>query len=108
MKTILQALRDEIHYPIPMGYVENVCIKRGLDGDGWFNTEIAASNEYKGAWADCLYSLISATNFSEADKSIGSLSDTQRKAILKQANKLYDEIGEDEVYDGTPTVYINC
>ena len=30
MKTIQQALVDEIHYPISIGFVENVMIKRNL------------------------------------------------------------------------------
>lgn len=108
MKTVFQALRDQIHYPIPVGYVENVCVMRELDGNADFTSDIAKSTAFKGALADCLYSLIQAVNFSEADKSVGALTDTQRKAILKLVNKLYGEIGEDEVFDGTPTVYINC
>ncbi len=108
MKTVIQALVDEVHYPIPVGFVENVVIKRGMNGDESFSAEIAASSPYKGALADCLFSLIQAINFSEADKSVGALTDAQRKLLLKRANRLYGEIGEDEVYDGSPTVYINC
>lgn len=109
MKTICQALIDEIYYPIPYGKVENIIIARGLDGDEDFSAEIAAGKPFKGALADCLYSLLQAINFTEADKSIGALTDSQRKAILKKANDLYKEIGEPEVDDGSkPTVYINC
>ena len=108
MKTVQQALKDEIHSPIPMGYVENVCIKRGINPEEEFSGYIASQKEYKGAVADCLFSLVQAVNFSEADKSIGALTDGQRKLLLRRANGLYKEIGEDEVYDGSPTVYINC
>lgn len=109
MKTVIQALIDEIHYPIPLGYVENVCIKRYLDPDEEFTYNLARGKEYKGALADCLCSLLHAVNFSEADKSVGNLSDAQRRALLKKANKLYEEIGEDKVEDDlNPTVYINC
>ena len=108
MKTVLQALIDEVHYPVPAGYVENACIKRGLDPDEEVSSALMADVPYKGALADCLFSLIQAINFSEADKSIGNLSETQRRFILKWANRLYAEIGEDEVFDGTPTVYFNC
>ena len=109
MKTVFQALIDEIHYPIPRGFVENVIIKRGLGACDDFTGVVASSSAYKGALADCLYSLIQAVNFSEADKSTGNLSDAQRKAILKWANRLYGEIGEPEVlFDENPTVYINC
>lgn len=109
MKTIGQALMDEIHIPIPFGYIENVCIKRDLDVEADFDHESAKSDPYKGALADCLMSLVQAVNFSESDKSIGSLSEDQRKAIMLKANRLYKGIGEDEVsISPVPTVYINC
>lgn len=109
MKTIGQALIDEVHIPIPFGYIENVCIKRGLDPEEEFSKDIADCDLYKGALADCLYSLVQAVGFSESDKSIGSLTEDQRKAIVFNANKLYRSIGEDEVYlVSQPTVYINC
>ena len=109
MKTIGQALADEVHVPIPYGFIENACIKRDLEIESEFNGAVAKSNEYKGTLADCLLSLIQAVSFSEADKSIGSLSEDQRKAILVQVNRLYTSIGEDEVtLSPQPTVYINC
>lgn len=109
MKTIGQALVDEVHVPIPYGFIENACIKRDVEIDAEFDSTVSKSNEYKGALADCLFSLIQAVSFSEADKSIGSLSEDQRKAILVQVNRLYTSIGEDEVtLTPQPTVYINC
>ncbi len=109
MKTIGQALVDEIHIPIPYGFVENACIKRDLDIEDDFDSTTAKSDAYKGTLADCLLSLIQAVSFSEADKSIGSLSEDQRKAILVQVNRLYNAIGEEEVtLSPQPTVYINC
>ena len=107
MKTIQQALIDEIHYPIPVGFVENVVIKRGLNVEDEFTYDVAHSNEYMGAHADCLYSLIQAINFSEADKSIGSLSDKQITAIISQMNKIYEAIGEEpKDVELKPVVYI--
>ena len=107
MKTIQQALIDEIHYPISIGYVENVIIKRGLTANAEFNFDMANSKEYMGAFADCLYSLIQAINFSEADKSIGSLSDKQITAIISQMNKIYEAIGEEpKEIELNPIVYI--
>ena len=79
MKTIKQALIDEIHYPIPLGFVENKMIERQLSGDDEYTFEVAKSKEWKGALADCLYSLIQAVSLSESDKSIGTLSDKDRK-----------------------------
>lgn len=109
MKTIGQALVDEIHIPIPYGFIENSCIKRELDIEGDFDSAVAKSEPYRGALADCLLSLIQAVSFSESDKSIGSLSEDQRKAILVQVNRLYNSIGEEEVsLTSKPTVYINC
>ena len=97
MKTVGQALVDEVHIPIPYGFVENACIKRDLDIESEFTGDVARSDAYK------------AVSFSEADKSIGSLSEDQRKAILVQVNRLYNSIGEEEVsLTPKPTVYINC
>ena len=95
MKTIQQALIDEVHYPLNDGFVENVMIKRGLEGD--FTRAVAMSSQYMGAVADCLYSLIHSINFSEAGKSFGGLSDTDKERILLRVNSIYNEIGEEEV-----------
>lgn len=109
MKTVIKALIDEVHWPIPPGFAENICIRRGLDACEEISWQVMDSVNYKGALADCLCSLLQAINFSEAGMSVGNLSDAQRKAILKKANKLYAEIGEEEVEDeANPTVYINC
>ena len=40
MKTIKQALIDEIHYPIPLGFVENKMIERQLNGDDEFQERL--------------------------------------------------------------------
>lgn len=103
MKTIGQALIDEIHYPISVGMVENKLIMRGLSYDDIFDIEVGKSSAFIGAIADCLYSLIEAPNFSEADKSI-NLSD--KSLILKKVNALYTSIGEQEKSLATPVVYI--
>lgn len=106
MKTVEQAIIDEIYYPISKGLVENKLIERGLNGETEFTIDVAKSNEYKGCLADCLFSLIQAINVSESDKSIGTLTDEQRKLILRKANSLYKEIGEDEKDNGEPKVEI--
>lgn len=104
MKTIMQALIDEIHYPIGKGIIENKMILRGLNADDEFDMEVAKSNAFIGAVADCLFSLISAPNFSEADKSF-NLSD--KDLILRKVNSLYNTIGEPFVaLGGKPMVYI--
>lgn len=103
MKTVGQALIDEIHYPVSVGMIENKLIMRGLCFEDEFSIEVAVSNEFKGAVADCLYSLIEAPNFSEADKSI-SLSD--KGILLKKVNAIYKAIGEKEKVLDSPMVYI--
>lgn len=105
MKTIKQALIDEIYYPIPVGLVENKMIERQLDGDDEYTFEVAQSKEWKGALADCLYSLIQAVSLSESDKSIGTLSDKDKERLIVRINALYKTIGESPAL-GQPMVYI--
>lgn len=105
MKTIKQALIDEIHYPIPLGFVENKMIERQLNGDDEYTFEVAQSKEWKGALADCLFSLIQAVSLSESDKSIGTLSDKDKERLLVRINALYKTIGESPAL-GQPMVYI--
>lgn len=107
MKTICEALIDEIHYPLGRGYVENVLITRGLNSDDDFDRDVANSDSYRGAIADCLRSLLYSVNFSEADKSVGSLSSEDKKRILHIANSIYSSIGESPIeYEKKPRVYI--
>lgn len=101
----MQALVDEIHYPIPVGFVENKLIERQLDGDEVFTFEIAQSKEWKGALADCLFSLVQAVSLSESDKSIGTLSDKDKELLLARIKALYKAIGENPEL-GQPMVYI--
>ena len=103
LRTVRQALIDEIHYPIKIGFIDNKLLKRGISGDDEISADIINSKEFKGAIADCLYSLIEAPNVSEAGMSL-SLAD--RNLILKNANSLYKEIGEEEKSIEKPTVHI--
>lgn len=103
MRTIAQALKDEIYYPVNDGKIENILLRRGLDGSGEVSAEVLNSPEFNGAVADCLYSLVEAPNFSESDISI-SLQD--KNLILKKANLIYKSIGEEEKNLDEPTVYI--
>lgn len=93
MKTIRQALMDEIGYPVKKGKIENKLLSRSLDADSPCDTDMINSDSFVGATADCLFALIAEPNFSESDISI-SLPD--RNIILKQANYLYRSIGEEE------------
>lgn len=101
MRTIAKALIDEIHYPLPEGFVCNKLLARGLDGEGEISAEMLKSAEFIGAVADCLWSLVQAPNISESDKSV-TLPD--RDAIIRLANSYYKQIGEPEKSYGEPTV----
>lgn len=108
-KTIRQALIDEIIYPMPEGKVENKMIARGINGDDEYTPEVAKSDEYRGAYADCLIALLQSVGFSESDKSVNALSDEAKKRLLTIANSIYKSIGEEEVLtEPKPMVYINC
>lgn len=89
MKTIRQALIDEIAYPLGQGKIDNRLLSRGLDADSAIDADIINSDAFTGAVADCLFALIEAPNFSESDISI-SLQD--RNLILKKANYLYTRV----------------
>lgn len=109
MKTIQQALVDELIYPVPEGNIENKLIARGLNGEQEYTKEVSKQSEFKGAMADCYVSLIQSVSFSEADKSVSALTDEMKKKILFIANKLYESIGEPPVETGDePMVYMNC
>ena len=105
MKTVRQALVDEVHYPIPTGFIENKLIERELDGDAEYTSEVFRSEAFKGALADCLYSLLQAVSVHESDKSVGTLSDKDKERLLVRINNLYKSIGEDPIL-GQPMVYI--
>lgn len=80
-------------------------IERQLSGDDEYTFEVAQSKEWKGALADCLYSLIQAVSLSESDKSIGTLSDKDKERLLVRISALYKTIGETPAL-GQPMVYI--
>lgn len=103
MKTIMQSLLDEIPVPVKRGKVENIIIRRGLDADSYFSFELSKLSQYRGAIADCLLALIEEPNFSESDISI---SYGDKSLIIKRANAIFSEIGEDDKIIGEPRVYI--
>lgn len=101
--TILQALENEVHYPLKQVTLELNLLKRGLDGEGDMTRELSNSPEFKGTVADCLISLITAPNFSESDI---SYSLPNKDLIIERANALYEEIGEEDKCIGKPKVFI--
>lgn len=103
MKTVRQYLKDEIHYPVSDGFIENRLIARGIEPDAVMSMEVASMPFFQGALADCLYSLLIAPNFSESDISISL---TDKELLLKRANLIYGSIGEEAKTISGPKVYI--
>lgn len=104
-KTVRQALVDEVLYPLPDGYVDNKLFARGINPDSELTIEELNSTQFKGACADCLVAVIEqAVSFSEADKSVNVPSATQINALKVKVNKIYKEIGEEELFFDSPKV----
>lgn len=103
MKTILQALRDEIHFPVGTGHLENRLLQRGLIPNEECSLETFNDARFIGAVADSLWFLISAPNISESDKQVNMV---YKDLIVKQANQLYKSIGEEERVLDKPMVSI--
>ena len=86
------------------GVLSPIIVRPKENAEDEYDMDVAKSKAFIGAVADCLYSLISAPNFSEADKSF-SLSD--KEMILRKVHSLYNSIGEASATLGVkPMVYI--
>lgn len=105
MKTVMQALQDEVHYKLSSGFFENRLLSRSLNGSDECTGELFNSKPFKGAVADCLANLVQAQNYTEGDVSM-SLSDKKVEEAKKLANSIYRSIGEDDKCFDEPTVYI--
>ena len=57
MKTVLQALKDEVHYKLSSGFFENRLLERSLDGNEICTFDILKSKPFKGAVADRFHTL---------------------------------------------------
>lgn len=104
-KTILQALKDELGFPIKQGFFENRLISRGLLSDDEFTADTAKSDAYRLAYADCLKGLVAGMPDSVTEGDL-SLSGTDKDKMLKIANGIYSKLGEDDslIKDLQPTV----
>lgn len=105
MRTIKQALIDEVFYPLSEGYVDNRIMLRELDADGEVTKEVLESDAFRGCVADCLMSVVEQSlDFTEADKSIHKPTDAQLQSIKKRINMIYNSIGEEEQDFDSPVV----
>lgn len=105
MRTVRQALVDEVFYPLAEGKVENVILCRDLNGDAEVDKATLTSDAFLGAVADCLSAVIEqALNFSEADKSVSVPSSQQIVLLKKRINSIYSSIGEGQQGFDEPSV----
>lgn len=91
--TISESLRLINIYPIPEKVVENICDGRFLTPNDETTSGIRVSKEYKLATADIYKWLAFAPNLSENGISF-SISDSDKKRYLQEAEKIYDEFEE--------------
>lgn len=96
MKTVRQALVDEVLYPLPGGLIDNKLVTRGLDAAAGATADILRGPGFSGALADCLLAVVEQSmGFSEADKSVSAPSAEQVRALRSRVARLYASIGED-------------
>lgn len=105
MKTIRQALIDDVLYVLPEGIVDNKMMMRDLDGDAEISKDVMLSKSYQGCLADLLMVVVEqAINYSEADKSINVPTQAQLDILKSRINKIYVAIGEAEENFASPKV----
>lgn len=93
----LDALKAQVQYPLPHNFFLSVAMKRGLDIYLDCTKEILESKGFKGAMADCLRQIILyPSSVSEGGMSI---SNTDKNSLLKMADRLYREIGEEPLIE---------
>ncbi len=97
--TILEAIRSKVPYPMSEGFFQSILIERSLSDMDEYTKEIALSASFKGAMADALIGVATAPSISEGDIRI---SKENADILIKSANSLYSEIGEEP--KGIPTV----
>lgn len=96
MRTLTQALIDEIGYPIGEGFATNRLIARGLCPAAPAEPSTIRGAAFQGATADCLVALVRMPNITEGDYRI-DLSD--RGLLLRHANAIYRTLGEPTIDD---------
>lgn len=92
--TVLEALKGEITYPIPVAFFESTLIKRGLKGNAEFTAELANSKAYRLCYADCLKRHLLAISVSEGGLNVNI---ADKELLLNVANGVYREYGEEEI-----------
>lgn len=96
--TIRESLRQINLFPIPDATIEDVCERRGLTVDGDIDTATRATASFHLATAD-IYKWLAFCPSSVSENGISfSISESDRRRFLDEANKIYGELEPDEIY----------
>ena len=93
MKTVFEALKSCVGYPIPDDTIETIAVRRGiyLQLQYNINTDIVSSRAFALCEADIMKYLVTTANVSEGDVSI-SMSD--KDILINTANSVYAKYDE--------------
>lgn len=91
MRTILEAFKAEVGYPVSEGYLINRLLSRGLCPDEVCTAEVLRGNAFLGTMADTLIGIVRMPNIQEGDMRIDL---TDKSLLIKQANSIYRQLGE--------------
>ncbi len=92
--TIRESLLAVSAYPIPMRTIEATATRRGVDLDGYADSDYMASAPYRLAVADLYVWLFFAPNVEQGGQAY-SFTTAQREWWKKQAMAIYGELDED-------------
>lgn len=96
--TIRESLRQINLFPIPDATIEDVCEKRGLTPDATTDAATRATASFRLATAD-IYKWLAFCPSSVSENGISfSISESDRRRFLDEANKIYGELEPDEIY----------
>ena len=88
--TIFNALKASVNYPLSEDNVNACLIGRGVEPATEFDSTIAASKEYRLAYADLLRFVVTMVNLSQG----GSVSQGAVNEMRGTANAIYKQYGE--------------
>lgn len=94
MRTMLEAFKDEVGFPVSEGYLRNRLLARGISPEDECLPDVFTSKSFLGAVADTLLGLVRMPNIQEGDMRIDL---TNRGLLVEQANAIYKSIGEPAV-----------
>ena len=93
MKTVLQALKSCVGYPVPKDTIETIAVRRGIYDSlqEEINTQVMGSKAFALCEADIMKYLVTVANVSEGDVSI-SVND--KDILINTANSVYAKYDE--------------